>query len=117
MILILLGDIELNLGSVNRHQIKKEDFEIFNNKRLHFMHLSTNSLLNKIDKLRYITSSSNTAVIGIIETKLYNTVYDSEVAVDGYNIVQNNRNRNGGEVASYIRNNIFLTGELVCLTK
>ena len=70
------------------------------------MHLNINGLLNKIDKLRYIARSSNAAVIGITETKLGNTVYDSEVTVDGYNIVRNDRNRNGGGVACYIRNNI-----------
>ena len=70
------------------------------------MHLNINGLLNKIDELRYIARSSNAAVIGITETKLGNTVYDSEVTVDGYNIVRNDRNRNGGGVACYIRNNI-----------
>ena len=70
------------------------------------MHLNINSLLNKTDKLRYIASSSNVAVIGINETKLDNTVYDSEVAVDGYNIVRNYRNRINRGVACYIRNNI-----------
>ena len=105
MILILSGDIELNPGPVDRNQIKKEDFEVFNNKGLHFMHLNINGLLNKIDELRYIARSSNAAVIGITETKLDNTVYDSEVLVDGC-IVRNDRNRNGGGVACYIRNNI-----------
>ena len=61
---------------------------------------------DKIDELHYIATSSNAAVIGITETKLGNTVYDSEVTVDGYNIVRNDRNRNGGGVACYIRNNI-----------
>ena len=56
--------------------------------------------------MRYIASSSNAAVIGTTETKLDNTVYDSEVAADGYNIVQNDKNRNSGGVACYIRNNI-----------
>ena len=95
MILILSGDIELNPGPVDRNQIKKEDFEVFNNKGLHFMHLNINGLLNKIDELRYIARSSNAAVIGITETKLGNTVYDSEVTVDGYNTVRNDRKRNG----------------------
>ena len=107
MILILSDDIELNPGLVDRNQIKKEDFEVFNNKGLHFMHLNINGLLNKIDELRYIARSSNAAVIGITETKLDNTVYDSEVTVDGYNIVRNDRNRNGGGVACYIRNNNY----------
>ena len=51
------------------------------------MHLNINGLLNKICKLRYIARSSNAAVIGITETKLGNTIHDSEVTVDGYNIV------------------------------
>ena len=52
------------------------------------MDLNINNFLNKIDKLRYIASSSNAAVIGITETKLDNAVYDPEVTVDGYNMEQ-----------------------------
>ena len=61
MILILSGDIKLNPGSIDGNQIKKENFEVFNNKRLHFMHLNINGLLNKIVELRYIARSSNAA--------------------------------------------------------
>ena len=53
------------------------------------MHLNINGLLNIIDELRYIARSSNAAVIGTTETKLDNTVYDSEVTVDGCNIFGN----------------------------
>ena len=56
--------------------------------------------------MRYIARSSNAAVAEITEAKLDSTVYDSEVTVDGFNIVRNDRNRNGGGVACYIRNNI-----------
>ena len=98
MISILPGDIKLNLGPV-----KKEDFEVFNKKGLNFMHININSLLNKIDKLHYIASSSNAAVIGVTENKLDNTVYDFEVQVDDYEIDQNDRSRNGGEVTCYIK--------------
>ena len=70
------------------------------------MHLNINGLLNKIDELCYIARSFNAAVIGIKETKLDNTVYDSEVTVNGCNIVRNDRNRKGGGIACYIRNNI-----------
>ena len=117
MILILSGDIELNPGPADTNQIIKEDFEVFNNKGLHFMHLNINGLLNKIDELRYIARSSNAAVIGITETKLDNTVYDSEVTVDGYNIVRNARSRNDEWVACYMRITFVLTGKLVSLTK
>ena len=106
MLLILSGDINLNPRPVNRHQLKDHKFEVFTRKGLHFIHLNINSLLPKIDELRYIAKNSNAAVIGISETKLDNIVYYSEFAVDGYNIVRNDRNREGGGVACYIRNNI-----------
>ena len=48
MILILSGDIELNPGPVDRNETKKEDFEVFNNKGLHFMYLNVNGLLNNL---------------------------------------------------------------------
>ena len=44
--------------------------------------------------------------IAVSETKLDNTVYDSEVAIDGYNILQCDRNRNNADVAYYFRNSI-----------
>ena len=56
--------------------------------------------------MHYIARSSNVAVTGITETKLDNTVYDSEVTIGCYNIVLNDRNRKGRGVVCYIRNNI-----------
>ena len=56
--------------------------------------------------MQYIAKNSSAAVIGISESKLDNTVYDSEVAIEGYNIVRNDRNTKGGDVACFIRNNI-----------
>ena len=70
------------------------------------MHLNINDLRNKIDELGYIARSSNTSVIGTTETKLDNTVYYFQVTVDGYNVVRNDRNRNGGGVACYTTNDI-----------
>ena len=56
MTLIFPGNIELNPGLFNRHQIKKENFKVFNNEGFHFMHLSINSLLNNIpQKMKYST--------------------------------------------------------------
>ena len=60
----------------------------------------------KVDEFRYISKNSSASVIGISETKLDNTVYDSKDAVDGYKIVRNDRNRKSGGVACYIRKNI-----------
>ena len=105
-VLVLSGNLDLNPGFFKKHQIQKEDFEVFNNKGLHFMYVTINSLLNKIDELRYIASCCSALVIEIIETKLDNTVCDSKDTVDGYNIVGNDRNKNGVGVGCYIRNNI-----------
>ena len=88
MALLLSGDINFNPEPVTRHQLKNDPkFDTFNNKGFHLTHLNINSLLPKIDELRNIAKCSNDAVIGITETKLDNTVYGSEVNIDGYSKV------------------------------
>ena len=77
------------------------------------MHL--NNFLNEIDELRYTASSSNVAVTGITKAKLSNTVYDCEVAVDNYNIVWNDKSRNSGGVACYIRKKTYYNRK-VCIS-
>ena len=61
-LLILSADINLGPGRVNRHQIKDHKFEVFTRKGLHFIHSNINSLLSKIDELRYIVKKSSAAV-------------------------------------------------------
>ena len=72
--LLLSGNINLNVGPVARHQLNDPKFEAFNNKGLHLIDLSVNSLLPKIDELRKFAKCSNAAVIGITETKLGNSL-------------------------------------------
>ena len=88
MLLILSGDGNLSPGPVTIHQIKDRKFEVLTRNVLHFIHLNINSLVPKIDELRYIAKNSSSAVIGISKSKLDNTVYDPEVAIDGY--IRNN---------------------------
>ena len=76
------GDINLNTMPVNRYQIKDRKFDVFNGKGLHFNNLHLKSLLPKIDELCFIPIRSSAAKIGIPETKLHNSIYDSEVAKD-----------------------------------
>ena len=68
---------------------------------LHLIHLNINSLLSKIDELREIAKKTRATVIGITESKL-----DGEINIDGYELVRSDRNRHGGGVACYIRNDI-----------
>ena len=55
---------------------------------LHFIHININSLLPKIEELLRFACLSNAAVIGISESKLDNSIFDSEIEIDGYNILQ-----------------------------
>ena len=73
---------------------------------LYFCHLNVNSLLSKIDKLRDITNHIRPAILGITEAKLDSSVTNAEVDINGYSIIRNDRNRNGGGVACYIRNDL-----------
>ena len=46
------------------------------------------------------------AVIGITGSELDHVIHDSEVNLPGYNILQCDRNRNGSDVACYIKNDL-----------
>ena len=106
MALLLSGNINLNPGPVTIHQINDPKFEVFNNKGLHLIYLNINRLLHKINELCNIAKCFNAVVIRINKTKLGNIVYHSEVNIDGYNIVRNDRNRKCGDVACYITSTI-----------
>ena len=43
------------------------------------------------------------AILGIIESKLDSSVMNSEVNINGYSIIRNERIRIGGGVACYIK--------------
>ena len=58
-----------------------------------------NSLLPKIDEVKLIANKSNATIIGISETKLDNTIMDSELKIEGYDLIRSDRNRHGGGVA------------------
>ena len=75
-------------------------------KGLHFLHLNIRSLLPKLDEIRLIVKESNAAIFGLTETWLDNSVSDSEVAIEGYSIVRKDRNRHGGGVCVYVRDNL-----------
>ena len=73
--------------------------EYFLKKRMHFIYMNINSPLPKIDKVRYIANMTNASIIGISETKLDETIWSSELEVDGYDLVRLDQSRRGGGVA------------------
>jgi len=81
-------------------------FEMFNKRGLHFMHVNINSILPKLEELRYIVNSSKLSIIGISESKLDSSVDDNEINIPGYNILRKDRSRNGGGVLAYIKDDL-----------
>ena len=79
---------------------------MFQQRGLHFIHLNINSILPKMDELRLIALKTNAAIIGITESKIDETVLDGEIQIDGYIPARCDRNRQGGGVICYIRQDI-----------
>ena len=70
---------------------------------MHFIHININSLLPKIDEVRCIANITNASIIGISEAKLDETIWSSELEVDGCDLVRLDRSRRGGGVTWYIK--------------
>jgi len=88
------------------HPIPEIDYSCFRNKGLHFTHLNIRSLLPKLSELKTIILNTNVAVLSFSETWLDNTITDSEIEIQGYSIIRKDRDRGGGGVCMYIRNDI-----------
>ena len=80
--------------------------DILSLKGLLFLHSNVRSLLPKIPELHHFLARSRAAVFVASETWLDSSVNDGEAAVPGFQIIRRDRNRNGGGVAVYIRNDI-----------
>ena len=66
------------------------------------MHININSLLPKIDELQYIAKLSEAVVIGILESKLDDSVQSFKTQIKNYDLISSNRNRHGDGVACFI---------------
>ena len=107
ILLLLSGDISLNPGPVyNNQSLHSNERNVFRSKGIHLIHLNVNSLLPKIDEIRYIAERTKAAVIGVTESKLNESIFQSEIQIDNYDLLRCDRNRNGGGVACYIRSDI-----------
>ena len=72
--------------------------------------LNINSLRSRIERLRlYLTEDPSYYFFGIAESWLGPGVDDSLIQVDGYSVIRQDRNINGGGVALYVRNNYTIT--------
>ena len=81
-------------------------YDCFKQRGLHFLHLNINSVLTKIDQVRIIAQKTNVAVFGLSESKIDNSVPDNEINIPGYKVLRADRNKHGGGVLCYIRDDI-----------
>ena len=106
LILLLSGDITLNPGPPHNSQIEGLSWNVFDKKGLQFLHINVNSLLPKIEEIRFIAKKSKATVIGITETKLDGTIFDAKIYIEGCSIVRCDSDRKGECVACYIKHDI-----------
>ena len=105
--LLLSGDISLNPApAYNNQSLHSNEWNVFRSKGIHLIHQNVNSLLPKIDEIRYIAERTKAAVIEITQSKLDKSIFQSEIQIDNYDLLRCDRNRNGGGVACYIRSDI-----------
>ena len=105
ILLILSGD-SLNPGPCQTQLNDDKTWDPLKTKGLHLCHFNVNSLLSKIDEIRDIANRIKPAVLGITLSKLDSSITNMEVNINGYSIIRNDKNRHGGGVASYVKNDL-----------
>ena len=68
--------------------------------------LNINSLLKHIDEIRVLLTEYTFDILAINESKIDNSISDNELHIFGYDIIRKDRNRYGGGVVLYVRDNI-----------
>ena len=70
-----------------------------------FGHLNIRSLLPKIDEIMNFMPVSNFDIFAVSESWLNDTIIDSEIAIEGYQVYRKDRpNSVGGGVCLYVKN-------------
>ena len=107
LLLLLSDDISLSPGPVHQVILQcSNEWSVFKNRGLHFVHLNINSLLPKIEELCFIAKYTIAAFIGICESKLDASVLEQEINIDNYKILCCDKNRQVRGVACFIRNDL-----------
>ena len=62
--------------------------------------------MKHVHEIRIMLTKYPFDTLAINETKPDSSIFDSEIDINGYAIIRKDRNRNGGGIALYIKNNI-----------
>ena len=80
--------------------------ELSKNRGFKLAALNITSIPGHIEELRIYMNSKCIDILAVNETRLDDTISSGEITVPGYALERNDRNRDGGGVALYIRNTI-----------
>ena len=75
-------------------------------KGVNFISLNVRSLLPKMSDVKRMLQVSSASVLALSETWLDSSISDNEIAIAGYSIVRKDRDRHGGGVLMYIKENL-----------
>ena len=84
----------------------KDIDQIFSGRGLHILHMNVCSLIRNIDQIRLMFGNGKVGILSFSETRLDNSIEDSEIEIANYTVIRNDRNRHGGGVCTYVRTDI-----------
>ena len=71
--------------------------------------------MKHFDEVKSLVTETDIDIMTLSETHLCTNIDDSEIRIPGYTLIRRDRNRSGGGVAMYIRNNlIFVQRDELC---
>ena len=95
--------------------IQDEIDKLQSHKGLKISHLNCLSLMKHFDEVKSLVTETDIDITTLSETHLCTNIDDSEIRIPGYTLIRRDRNRSGGGVAMYIRNNlIFVQRDELC---
>ena len=69
--------------------------------------LNVNSILKHINEIKSLVRHNNIHLLALNETKYYEAIFDDEIYIPNYILVQKDRTRQGGGVAIYIHKSLY----------
>ena len=95
-----------NVDKSDSNTHKQTDFNLPKHRGFKIAFLNISSLPKHIDELRLNMQHQYLDILVLNETRLDETISNSEISIDKYTLVRIDRTRHGGGVPMYIRNSI-----------
>ena len=107
-IILLAGDVSINPGpQPNLASTVPNDFDFPTKRGLRISHLNVRSIIHKMDSIRLMLKNKPFDIFSVSETWLNSDILDSELAIDGYSFIRQDRlDRKGGGCMVYVRENL-----------